>query len=87
MKEWQKYNIKNIRKGVNVKLITNEKMVLKYGSKPTVVNTKIFNSNLVAILKKKEAVTLKKLAYVGMTILHLSKTLMYDFHYNYIKKT
>lgn len=27
-------------KGVNVKLITNEKMLLKYGSKPTVVNTK-----------------------------------------------
>ena len=43
-----------------MKLITNEKMVLKYGSKPTVVNTKIFNSNLVAILKTKEAITLKK---------------------------
>lgn len=43
-----------------MKLITNEKMVLKYGSKPTVVNTKIFNSNLVAILKTKEAITIRK---------------------------
>ena len=62
-----------------MKLITNKKMVLKYGSKPTVVNTKIFNSNLVAILKTKEAITLKTLAYVGMTILHLSKTLSMIF--------
>ena len=47
---------------------------------------RIFNENLVAVHKIKETLTLNRPAYVGMCILDLSKTLMYDFHYNYIKE-
>ena len=49
------------------------------------MSSKIFNENLVAVHKIKETLTLNRPAYVGMCILDLSKTLMYDFHYNYIK--
>ena len=59
--------------------------MLKLASKPTYVSSKIFNENLVAVHKIKETLTLNRTAYVGMCILDLSKTLMYDFHYNYIK--
>ena len=77
--------MENIRKRVDVRLVTDEKKLLKITSKPTYVSSKIFNKNLVAVHKIKETLTLNRPAYVGMCILDLSKTLMYDFHYNYMK--
>ena len=59
---------------------------MKLTSKPTFATSKIFNEKLVAIHKIKETLTLNRPAYVGMCILDLSKTLMYNFHNNYIKK-
>ena len=53
--------------------------------KTTYVSSKIFKENLVAVHKIKETLTLNRPAYVGMCILDLSKTLMYKFHYDYIK--
>ena len=78
--------MENLHKRVNIRQVTNEKKLLKLTSKPTHVSSKIFNENLEAVHKIEEALTLNRQAYVGMCILNLSKTLMYDFHYNYIKK-
>ena len=77
--------MENLRKRCDIRLVTDEKKLLKMSSKPTYVSSKIFNENLVAVHKIKEVLTLNRPAYVGMCILDLSKTLMYDFHYNYIK--
>ena len=78
--------MENLHKRVYVRLVTNEKKLDKLTSKPTFVSSKIFNENLMAVHKVKETLTLNRPAYVGMCILDLSKTLMYDFHYNYIKE-
>ena len=78
--------MENLRKRVDVRLVTDEKKLLKLTSKPTYVSCKIFKENLVAIHKIKETLTLNRPAYVALCILDLSETLMYDFHYNYIKQ-
>ena len=77
--------MENIRKRVDVRLVTDKKKLSKLVSKPTFVNSKIFSEDLVAVHKLKEILTLERPAFVGMCILDLSKTLMYEFHYNYIK--
>ena len=46
---------------------------------------KTFDNNLVTIRKSKLALKLNKPAYIGMCVLELSKVLMYEFHYDYIK--
>ena len=76
--------MENLRKRVDIRPVTDEKKLDKLTSKPTYVSSKIFNENLLAVHKIKEALTLNRPAYVG--ILDLSKTLMYDIHYNHIKK-
>ena len=78
--------IENLRKRVNVTLTNDPEKLLKHASKPTFISCKIFNENVVAVHKIKETLTLNRPAYVGMCILDILKTLMYGFHYNYIKE-
>ena len=46
---------------------------------------KIFDNDLVVIRKNKVTLTFTKSAYTGICNLELSKVLMYEFHYDYIK--
>ena len=78
--------MENLRKRVDIRLVTEVNQLIKLTSKPTFVSSKIFNKNLVAVHKIKETLKLNRPAYIRMCILDLSKILMYDFHYNYIKK-
>ena len=48
--------------------------------------TKHFSENLLAIEMKKTKVKMIKPVYLGQAILDISKTLMYEFWYNYIKR-
>ena len=78
--------MQNLRKRMNLRLVNNEKDFLKYTSRPTYITHKIFGKDYAAIHEIKPVLTLNKPIYVGFTVLELSKWLMYDFHYNFIKK-
>ncbi|CAH3191653.1 unnamed protein product, partial [Porites evermanni] len=77
--------IENIRKRQNIHLIDNRKKALKLSSRPNFDRCTIFDSNLIAVHMKNTEVYFNKPVYVGQSILDLSKSLMFDFHYNYIK--
>ena len=76
----------NLRKIINMRLVSNEKDFLKYTSRSTHATHKIFDKNFAAIHEIKSILMLNKPICVGFTVLELSKWLMYDFHYNFIKK-
>ena len=77
--------MENIRNRIDVRLVTEEKELEKLVKKPNFDRINIFTEDLVAVHMKKTTIKLHKPIYLGMSILDLSKTLMYDFHYNYIK--
>ncbi|XP_022784290.1 uncharacterized protein LOC111324887 [Stylophora pistillata] len=78
--------MENIRKRVDVGLLNNRKKAQKLSAKPNFKHCTIFDENLIAIHMGRTSIKFDKPVFCGMAILDLSKTLMYDFHYNYIKK-
>ena len=77
--------MENVRNRVDIRLVNDEKKWNKLAQKHNFKSTTIFSENLVAVHMKRTSVKLNKPIYLGMSILDLSKTLMYDFHYEYIK--
>ena len=77
--------MENLRNRIDAKVVNNKKDHLKCTPKPSYMSHKIFYNNLVAIRKSKLALNLSKPAYIGMCILEISKVLLYEFHYDYIK--
>ena len=78
--------MENIRNRKDIKLVTSKKSALKLIAKPNFKHRTIFTENLISVHMGKTKLIFNKPVYVGMCILDVSKTLMYDFHYNYIKK-
>ena len=81
--------MENVTKRVDVRLFRSdeEERILRRIARPTFVRQKILHEHLVAIQNRKERVLLNKPIYVGMSVLDLSKHLMFDFYYNNLKKT
>ena len=77
--------MENLRKRINVRLVNNENDFLKYTSRPTYVTHRLFDKDYAAVYEIKPVLMLNKPIYVGFTILELSKWMIYDFHYSFIK--
>ena len=77
--------MENVRKHRDIKLVTTDKRRNQLVSELNYLTSKYFSEHLMAIEMKKTKVKMNKPVYLGMSILDISKTLMYEFWYDYIK--
>ena len=77
--------MENVRKHRDTKLLTTGKWRNQLASEPNYRETKDFSKNLMPIEMKKAKVKKNKPVYLGMSKLCITKTLMYEFRYDYIK--
>ena len=77
--------MENMRKHRDIKLVTTDKRRNQLASEPNYHTTKYLSENLMAIEMKMIKVKMNKPIHLSMSILDLSKTLMYGFWYDYIK--
>ena len=78
--------MENVRNHRDIKLVTTDEKRNQLVSEPNYHRTKYFSKNLLAIEMKKTKLKMSKPIYLDMSILDISKALMYEFWYNYIKR-
>ena len=71
--------LENVRKYRDIKLVTTERRRNYLVSDPNYHTTNFFMKNLLAIEKKKAKILMIKPVYKELSILDLSKAVMYDF--------
>ena len=76
----------NVRKQRDIKLVTTDKKRNQLLLGPNYHTTKWFAENLLAIEMKKTKVKMNKPVYLGFSILEISKTLIYEFWYDYMQQ-
>ena len=77
--------MKNIRKHRHMKLVTTDKKRSKLVSELNYRTINLISEDLSIIEMKKTKVKMNKPIYLDLSILEISKTLMYEFWYDYMK--
>ena len=77
--------MENVRNQRDIKLVVTNARRRKLVSEPNYHTRKHFTEDLMAIEMKKTKVIMNKPIYLGQAILDISKTLMYEFWYHYLK--
>ena len=71
--------MENVRKHRNIKLVTTKRRRNDLVSEPKYHSTKFFTENLLAVEMRKTEILMKNPVFLGLSILDLSKTVMYEF--------
>ena len=79
--------MENIRKHRDIKLVTTDKKRSKLVSEPNYHTINLISEDLSIIEMKKTKVKMNKPIYLGLSILEISKILMYEFWCDYMKPT
>ena len=77
--------MENVRKLRDIKLLATERAITYLESELNYHTTKDFSENLLAMAMKKNQIVMSKPVYLELIILELSKMLMYEFWYSYVK--
>ena len=77
--------MENVQKHKDFELVTADKRRNRLVSELNYHTTKWFSENLLVNEMKKTKVKMNKPVYLPLSILEISKTLMYEFWYDYMK--
>ena len=77
--------MENIRKDRDIKLVTTDRKRSKLVSEPNYHTNNLISEDLSIIEMKETKVKMNKPIYLGLSILEISKILMYEFSYDYMK--
>ena len=77
--------VENIRKHRDIKLVTTDKKRSKLVSEPNYHTINLISEDLSITEMKKTKVKMSKHIYLGLSMLEISKILMYEFGYDYMK--
>ena len=77
--------MENVRNYIDVKLVKTNKRRIQLVSEPNYNSAKYFSEDLVVIEINKTSIKMNKTIYLGQSVLDISKTLMYEFWYGYLK--
>lgn len=78
--------MENVRNRITLELVSSEIKYTKLVNKTNFKCSTIYNENLCAIHLNSETHNFNKPIFVGLAVLEISKVLMYDFHYETMKK-
>uniref|UniRef100_A0A2S2NLE0 DNA-directed DNA polymerase n=2 Tax=Schizaphis graminum TaxID=13262 RepID=A0A2S2NLE0_SCHGA len=78
--------MESMRKRMKMELVSSDQRLQKLINRTTFKHCTTYNENLNAVSLENKIIDFCKPIYIGFAVLDISKTLMYDYHYNVMQK-